>query len=246
MIDFSRCVGWAIPEGNVVQVADGSGRVLWRSAANLTGTFYLRPAEDISVDGEIVPTPAGIAAAYMLIDEEVTDASATTIGVAASAENTSARGTAKFRMGGSVPKGVEEVTNIHFVVSAMVSGVNDVASEDGYGATANVYTSITVDGTSHMWRPVGHLDSPVASDYVNANFDPRECETHNKQEILDAINAALSETGELPDIVLEVELSAREYTASSAKDNTTMGYGYAKMSQAYIALDYKPKGGGLA
>jgi hypothetical protein len=245
MIDFSRCVGWAIPEGNVVQVADESGKVLWRSAANQTGMFYLRPAEDISVDGEIVPTPAGIAAAYMLIDEEVTDASATTIGVAASAENTGASGTAKFRMGGSVPENVEEVTDIHFVVSAMVSGANDVASE-GSAATANVRTEITVGGTSHTWRPVGHLDSPVSYDYVNANYDPRECETHSKQEILDVINAVLSEIGELPDIALEVELSAWEYTASSNKGNVTMGYGYAKMSQAYIALDYKPKGGGLS
>lgn len=246
MIDFSRYVGWAIPEGNVVQVSDAGGRVLWSTAAGSFKTFYLRPAEDISVDGEIVPTPAGIAAAYMLIDEEVTDAAATTIGVAASAENTDVLGTVKFRMGGSVPENVEKVTNIHFVVSAMVSGANDVASEY-YGSTANVGTEITVDGTSHRWRPIGHLESAVADDYVNANFDPRECETHNKQKILDVINAALSETGELPDIVLEVELSAWEYTASSNnKGNATMDYGYAKMSQAYIALDYKPKGGDVS
>ena len=64
---------WAIPEGNVVQVTDESGAVIWSSGPKVS---YLRPSADVAITASTYP--AGISA-YTCINEEVADGDSTYI-----------------------------------------------------------------------------------------------------------------------------------------------------------------------
>ena len=73
MIDFSTLQGLTIPEGVVTQIADASGRVIWSAVPPFDGFIYLRPSADISVEETFTLTPSDATAAYLLINEEVSD-----------------------------------------------------------------------------------------------------------------------------------------------------------------------------
>ena len=77
-MNFATLKGLTIPEGVVTQITDASGRVLWSALKEIvTGTLILRPSADISV--EHILYPADSAAAYLLINEEVSDEKTTYI-----------------------------------------------------------------------------------------------------------------------------------------------------------------------
>ena len=80
-IDFTTLQSLTIPEGVVTQIADASGRVLWSAVPAFDGTIILRPSADISVDSTITLTPSTATAAYLLINEEVSDGASTIIEV---------------------------------------------------------------------------------------------------------------------------------------------------------------------
>lgn len=238
MIDFSRCVSWAIPEGNVIQVADAGGRVLWRPEGKLPGTFYLRPSADISVDTVVERHPVSVNA-YQLINEEVSDGAATYIGVTAAAYAEQI-GTARFAVSGNVPTKINRVTGFDVVVCADAKPFGETT--DGYPAPlGDVGVFVIVDGTSY------ELDfgrGPWGGQFASRNYEPvcaSEYQTNQQyEEAFNAIKAYVETNGMLPSIELEFEIEGGYYageTGSDGKSSTNSQSGYGRVSQAYIVLD---------
>lgn len=242
MIDFSRCVGWTIPEGNVVQVADAGGRVLWRPEGKLPGTFYLRPSADIYLSSNITLTPADAAAAYLLINEEEHDDDSTKIALVASETTGDLSGSAKFSVGGDVPQKITKVTNFDLVVSARHSTLydndNGGVAIPGMGSTFSV--DLAINGVVYSCVFEGGNDQ-LSGFENNLIFDTKEA-THfylaeqyvSKETMLAEINSLLSINGVLPDIELTFNMTAFDYVNSA---NNKTGYGYVYVTQAYIALE---------
>ena len=91
--------GWAIPEGNVVEVADASGRVIW-SAGPSEVTVILRPiADGVASTGSNFHTayPSGVPL-YSCIDEEAADGDSTYI---------YNFGTSVIILSGTIPRGMK-------------------------------------------------------------------------------------------------------------------------------------------
>ena len=78
-MNFANLKGLTIPEGNVTQITDASGRVIWSAVRSVVGTLYLRPSADISiVSGNKYPET--LEYCYQGISEEVADGYATYFG----------------------------------------------------------------------------------------------------------------------------------------------------------------------
>ena len=244
MIDFSRCVGWAIPEGNVVQVADAGGRVLWSLGGKLPGTFYLRPSADIFVENTVSKNQFLATAYYLMINEEVSDGEATCIGVTASSLG-EATGTARFAVGGNVPAKINRVTGFDVIVCADAEPMGKTI--DGYPKSLGyVRVLVVVEGTSYelcfgnngTWEMWG-------SQFASQHYEPlcaSEDQTSRNQyeEAFNAIKAYVETNGMLPSIQLEFIINGGYYageTSPDSKGSTSSQSGYGRVSQAYIVLD---------
>lgn len=236
---FSRCVGWTIPEGNVVRVADAGGRVLWSLGGKLPGTFYLRPSADIFVENTVSKNQFLATAYYLMINEEVSDGEATYIGVTASSLG-EATGTARFAVSGNVPAKINRVTGFDVIVCADAKPFGETI--DGYPTgLGDVGVFVIVDGTSY------ELDfgrGPWGGQFASQNFKPlcaSEYQTGQQyEEAFNAIKAYVETNGMLPSIELEFEIEGGYYageTGSSGKGGTSSQSGYGRVSQAYIVLD---------
>lgn len=77
--DFSKIVELSTARGKLVELKNSAGRVIWtaQSAELVAGTLILRPSADISVEHSLYPHDS--TTAYLLINEEVADGTATYI-----------------------------------------------------------------------------------------------------------------------------------------------------------------------
>ena len=222
--------GWAIPEGNVTQIADASGRVLWSSAPPFDGFIYLRPSADCGVDGAFIRTPSDATAAYMLINEEVSDGEATTLGLSTANESS---GLAIFGLAGDVPTKIPRVTNIRLVVSL---STNEYAN-----LTWTLFEPSLIfnDTTQYNFTYLGG-DFDIDIDFA---YEPYECSVESEydmitgkyigsvttEELVAKINEYILENAQLPDIKLRMQMYV-----SSDDDKED---GILWLSQAYVVIE---------
>ncbi len=202
MIDFATLQGLTIPEGVVTQITDASGRVLWSAAPAFDGFIYLRPSADIFVDSSIALTPSTATAAYMLINVEVSDGAATTIGVTASTDATYVTGEAQFSLGGDVPKQIPTVTDIYVDVSASVPDSGDY--ED---PAASLQISVFINGSTYLMLPP-NADA-MHNGFEGVSFgDSQECRNaYETPQMCAIINEYVAANGVLPNIDLRIKFS---------------------------------------
>lgn len=231
-IDFSKITGWRDQYGVVTQIADASGRVIW-SANTFDGIIYLRPSADISVDETFTLTPSDATAAYMLINEEVSDGEATTIGVSGSGVT---GGDAIFELAGNVPTKISRVTNIYIVVS--------VDSTDNTYKGTWIGPYLIIDDTSK------YRFTEFGGDYdvgVQLAYEPQECYVWSEaametgyyikgvttEELVAKINEYVLANAQLPNIKLGVAMYAdgEENESGKSEDGTLW------LSQAYVVIE---------
>lgn len=245
MIDFSTLQGLTIPEGVVTQIADANGEVLWKLATEDEGEiYYLRPSADISVDSTLTLTPADATAAYMLINEEVSDGASTRIGVAASSEVTNVSGSASFSLEGYVPETISRV--IDFKVAISGDTPSSTVTVDGFPTNgSSIRASIYINGAAI----VCNFSADATSDlFQGASYSVRypngfmrvgasgRYEEVSKEVILAEINDYITANGVLPNIELGIELHASYVSVTDSGGKSSGVAGYADISQAYVVL----------
>lgn len=244
-MNFSTLQGLTIPEGVVTQIADASGNVLWSAVPAFDGFVYLRPSADISVDSTITFQPSTATAAYMLINEEVSDMSSTQIMAKPSAEITNVSGNARFSLEGYVPETISKVLDFNVAISGTCPGSTvDVDGIPTNGSSITPYFSFNgVDiecdffdsAVSDLFQGASYsVVNPIAYRKLGTSGYYEDVE---KEVILAEINDYISANGVLPDFELRIYLHARyiETTDSAGKADSFTGYAY--VSQAYIVLE---------
>ena len=217
MIDFATLQGVTIPEGVVTQIADASGRVLW-SANTFDGIIYLRPSTDISVDSTITLVPADATAAYMLINEEVSDGAATEIKIS-SMSNTS--GTAVFSLAGNTPNRISRVTGFHLYVSGASENTNK---------NCDCRVSLTI-GTAEY---EGRINRTLLESYElieTTTWTNAGNVVATTEEIASEINSYVAENGVLPDVNMSIFMSL-ESSDTGGKNPMSIS-----ISQAYVVIE---------
>lgn len=236
-IDYSKVTGLSDHIGNIVKITDASGRVLWSSAPPFDGIIYLRPSADISVDSAITLTPADATAAYLLINEEVSDGAATIIEMDYGDFNAKTKASARFSLDGYVPKKITKVTNIYIPVSADGDSKSTKETQVSY-----IWPWLVLNDTT-MYLMTPYQVSMSRNFFGGANFEPRECVqvvqkmdltsstqvSAGTEEMLAEINSYISANGILPNIELQIDMMVNQ---GEEKDN-----GYAKVSQAYVVIE---------
>lgn len=199
-----------------------------------TGTFYLRPSADVSVDSVITRVPSDTPA-YLLINEEVSDGASTRIELDYATIDADTTANAKFSLSG-YPKKVIEVTNIYAIVSA---------DGDDYGTKEETYSmiipSIIVNNTT-MYSLLASGGAMWKNMFANDNYEPAECYVYSKtdttntsyttattEDLCEEINAYISANGMLPNIELNFEMEVAK--------NGSKKQGYSRISQAYVVLE---------
>ena len=212
-IDLSRVTGISDSRGAFTEIKDSLGRVIWSATPPFDGIIYLRPSADISVDSTITLTPADATAAYMLINEEVSDGAATEIKISSSS---TVSGTAAFSLAGKTPNTISRVTNIRLCVSG--AGTN----------VTNKYcicsASIAMDATTYSYRI-------PAQSLVNYEVLDATANSAN-EELLTKINDYVTENGILPNLDLSLYLGLDKSESDSGKDAMTMS-----ISQVYVVIE---------
>lgn len=209
-MNFATLKGLTIPEGVVTQITDASGRVLWSSAPPFDGIIYLRPSADISVDSTITLVPADATAAYMLINEEVSDGAATEIKISSSS---TVSGTATFSLAGKTPNTISRVTNIRLCVSGLDVNTHKLCTK---------LACVSVNGTTYLYRLSDQLDYEVTEPPL---ISP------TIEDMLAEINDYVATNSVLPNFELSFEFSV-EPKESGGKDTMTMS-----ISQAYVVIE---------
>ena len=163
-MNFATLKGLTIPEGVVTQIADASGRVLWKSGPSVA-TVILRPTADIQFGYNAYPAGS---AGYSCIDEEVADGDATYIYGASYAQT-------QFTMSGTIPSGMR-VTSAKLVCVmkyyANINGYNGAVSftpsigENTYGASVGTNNEGgKLDNTASVYT---QREVAYSTDFVNA------------------------------------------------------------------------------
>ena len=204
-IDLSKVVGWSDPvRGNVVQITDASGRVIW-SANKTVNVVYLRPSADISVGHSL--NPADSTSAYMLVNEEVDDNTATYIYTTLPSGDGIESGTSKFELPYDKVLKANSITSGRIVATFMTSYVNQLVRR----------TDLIINGVEYNCPIVGEVDGSLGA----CEFDITDC--------LAIINANLTSEGKLPS--LSICVGASGYCSSSKND------GYIRIGQVYLELN---------
>lgn len=236
-INFATLQSLTIPEGVVTQITDASGRVIWSAVPAFDGTIILRPSADISVDDTITLVPADATAAYMLINEEVSDGAATIIEMDYGVLNAHAKASARFSLDGYVPKKITKVTNVYIAVSADGDSASTKETQTSY-----IWPWLILNDTT-MYLMKTQNGSIIKNFFEGANFEPRECDyvfskkdltsstqiSATTEEMLTEINSYISANGILPNIKLQIDMMVDQ--------GEEKGNGYAKVSQAYVVIE---------
>ena len=232
-MNFATLQGLTIPEGNVTQITDAYGNVLWKLAVDEGDEYvYLRPSADISVDDTLTLHPADATSAYMLINEEVSDGSATYIEAIASADNSTVYGTARFALSGTMPKN-RTVTDIYVGVCAKAD------ANDDYNITkSRIYITLYINGESASVGPPGTTgiwtgwEGTTFAEQLKLGFAGFASDSLiGTQTVLKFINEYVAANGVLPDMEVRIELYGYAY-ANGSKTS----YGSAGISHFYVAL----------
>ena len=208
-IDLPKVTGISDQYGVITQITDASGRVLWKLDTG-PKIVYLRPSADISVDSTITLVPADATAAYMLINEEVSDGAATEIKISSSS---TVSGTATFSLAGKTPNTISRVTNIRLCVSGLDVNTNKLCAKLAY---------VSVNGTMYQYRLSGQLDYEVIEHLPILS---------TIEDMLAEINDYVATNSVLPNFELSFEFSV-EPKESGGKDTMTMS-----ISQAYVVIE---------
>lgn len=236
-MNFATLKGLTIPEGVVTEIKDASGRVIWSAVPAFDGTIILRPSADISVDDTITLVPADATAAYMLINEEVSDGAATIIEMDYGVLNAHTEASARFSLDGYVPKKITKVTNIYISVSADGDSASTKETHTSY-----IWPWLVLNDTT-MYLMKSPTGSMLGNFFGGANFELKECDnviskkdlasstqvSATTEEMLAEINSYISANGILPNIELQIDMMVNQ---GEEKDN-----GYAKVSQAYVVIE---------
>ena len=217
MIDFSTLQGLAIPEGNVTQITDASGRVIWALASDLPGTFYLRPSADISVDDTIDHYPSSGYYPYMLINEEVADDDATYIKLSCT-PGESKTAYAEFELSGFPQQRVTKINSI--LGGRRYFSTHNFANNAKRNASVSLY--LCIDGEEY----VGFAGN--AYEDVN-NWTTYETEFNGA---LSAINDYITANGKLPNMTLKLRMDVVDGTENGSKSEV-----WVNVSQAYVVIE---------
>lgn len=160
-----------------------------------TGTFYLRPSADISV-GHVM-YPSGSAAAYLLINEEVSDEDATYI---RSPDTQTGVSTSKFKLSNT-----SQLPGKRFVVNS-VNIAGDTYTSYLNGTNKNEFI-LEIDGT----------ETALVATTTNKTFDI------SVTDAITLINEAVAQNGILPDINITVISYDSLYIDGTKERNVASG-----------------------
>lgn len=141
-----------------------------------TGTFYLRPSADISVGHTLYPTTS--AAAYLLINEEVSDEDATYI---RSPDTQTGVSTSKFKLSNT-----SQLPGKRFIVNS-VNIAGDTYTSYSNGENKNEFI-LEING----------IETAIVATTTNKTFDI------SVADAITLINEAVAQNGILPDINITV------------------------------------------
>lgn len=206
-IDTSKITGWSDSvRGNVTQITDASGRVIWSGRELIQGSMILRPSADIYVGHSLYPSSS--THAYLLINEETSDGSSTII----KTETPLVIHESKFVLSNTTQLEVSKYTISSVVIYAQ--GSNSTSSDDTYTEFV-----LEINGTQTSAQRVGHIKSAKSVNVFDA---------------IPLINEAVAVTGTLPSINIIIRSFGGEYenenkgTRTDIVDLTqvyvTMGY----------------------
>lgn len=238
MMNFATLQGLTIPEGVVTQIADAQGNVLWSSAPPFDGTIILRPSADISVDSNFTLVPSDATAAYMLINEEVSDGAATRIYINDSLVS-SCIAIAKFSLSGNESAKITRVTNLSCVISAEgTTSSKEVSTQLAAYLVLNDIPYFAGGGSGSMLSNIFHGTNyePLTFDmtYEPLMMTPDSIfSTYTDQLFLDdlcnEINTYVSANGSLPEMELWVSML---FEQPEDKDPQEIN-----LSQIYIVIE---------
>lgn len=208
-MNFATLQGLTIPEGNVTQITDANGRVIW-SAVKEVGALTLRPSADISVEHDL--NPADSTAAYLLINEESQDGSSTYI-----ESNATTSG------GASVSKFKLAVSGQALAKSFVVTSVNIVGSAYSglYSGTYKNEFRLEINGTE---------TASVTDTSAKSSFD------FSVSDAIALINEAVATSGALPDINIIITSYMFKDSPSGSNKEETFRSG---VTQVYVVLGYE-------
>ena len=184
-----------------------------------TGTVYLRPSADVSLEHTIYPTT--LSAGYLAISEEICDNDSTYIEVSTSATSNSitASGTSRFRFSIKDTKKITSVTSASLVLYTHSNNANN-----NRDLTATVYIN-------------GEKCSEVESDvYEDGVYIEERFELANEAS---ALNKNLS-AGELPPVEVEIYTKGVYKSDTSKASNKTVSF---NISQVFIELECEYEAG---
>ena len=209
--DFSRIAELSTARGKLVELKNSAGRVIWavHSGELVTGTLILRPCADISVEHDLYPADSN--AAYLLINEEESDGSATYI-VSPPLVSTEILVTSKFKL---LP--ASEMS----VKSFVITGVNIIGYSycSSGGASPRNTLNLEINGVEMQQsvKTTGKSDFDVAF-----------------PDAIEAINNYVATHKMLPEI--NITITSKTWDSSTGGKASPARSG---ISQIYVALGYE-------
>lgn len=211
-MNFATLQSLTIPEGNVTQITDASGRVIWNGRELIVGSMILRPSADISVGHSLVPTNSTIA--YLLINEEVSDNASTYI----TGRSISAVSESKFVLSNTSQLEVSQLTVTSVTICA--------DSYDFQGRSTNAYNEfvLEINGKETVAYRVTSMKDLVSISVPDA---------------IPLINEVVANTGTLPSINITIRSLGGEYTDSGSMGGGKTKDEFPDVTQVYVTLGYE-------
>lgn len=214
-IDFSKVTALSDSYGNITQITDASGRVIWSGRELIQGSMILRPSADIYVGHALIPVDS--TAAYLLINEETSDGSSTKI----QTNNTASLYEAESKF---VLTNVSQLE----VSKYTVSSVNIYADSANYEGNSNESYNefvLEINGVE-----TSAYRATTMKNGINISVP----------DAIPLINEAIAVTGTLPSINIKIKSRAGEYVSSGmggGSDKTRTED--ADVTQVYVTLGYE-------
>lgn len=187
-----------------------------------TGTFYLRPSADISVEHTKVPKDS---AAYLLINEVTYDEFATYISTATGGTDSSitTSDVSKFSLSGNMPTDKFKITAVRIVMVHRASLDGSAYNTFGFALDdVEVYgNKITLPETTS-----------TADDGSTVYVWKTNTETYdNNSEIVSYLNSWITENKTFPNLIISTEAQASGTSKQSGSSTVSI-------TQVYVEIDY--------
>ena len=187
--------------------SNGKARLCW-SAEEVINTLYLRPSADVSVGHSLYP--ADSTAAYLLVNEEISDGSSTYIRSTHSDKSNMTSAASQFALSSAKPIKSGRVTSANLVCVANYSGT-----------------------TNNLLRVTLTIDGEIFGEYIeqvnNTLYSNYDFSFVSNSDMVNLINEYITNNGAIPPITLSVITAAM---ASSSKNAGTMS-----ITQIYLELN---------